>query len=267
VYDARINSYRSYAVWWNNGVIQNLGEGNAMAVNQPGTIVGSVVGGLSLYRQGQWTHLGFGGAPFAINNSEAIAGWFVNGLPHAFLYSGGVLSDLGTFGGTSSAATSLNDRGQVVGYASLPSGANHAFLYESGAMHDLGTLGGGTESRAHDINNGGTVVGEAWDARGDSRPFIYDGTSMRYLFQTASCCVVPRALNDRGDVVGTIAGNASFLYSDGVLTRLESLPAVASAGWYQLIPMDINDRGWVVGMGRKSASAQTWQAFVLRPGP
>jgi probable HAF family extracellular repeat protein len=250
--------------------VLNLGEGSASAVNERGTIAGSVVGGLSLWKDGQWQPLGLSGAPFAINKSEAIAGWAMGGLSHAYLYRRGVLLDLGALGGTDSAATSINDRGQVVGYAKIPGDANyHAFLYDRGVMKDLGTLGGGFESRAHDINNHGVVVGEAWDATGNSLPFIYDGV-MRRMFTAPGCCVVPRAINDRGAVVGTIDGNASFLYDGGVLTRLESIPAVRAAGWTQLIPTDINDRGWIVGMGRMGTllppAQQEWKAFVLKRG-
>jgi probable HAF family extracellular repeat protein len=191
-------------------------------------------------------------------------------MSHAYLYQRGVLHDLGTLGGTDSAATSINLWGQVVGYAKIPGDANyHAFLYQRGVMKDLGTLGGGNESRAHDINNWGVVVGEAWDAAGNVLPFIYDGV-MRRLFTAPGCCVVPRAINDFGAVVGTIDGNASFIYENRVLTRLESIPVVRAAGWTQLIPTDINERGWIVGMGRKGPlqppAQQEWQAFVLKRG-
>jgi probable HAF family extracellular repeat protein len=268
IYDPSINSNRGYAVRWHDGVIENLGEGTAFAVNQHGTIAGSVVGGASLWKDGQWTPLGLGGAPFAINKFEAIAGWRLGGQSHGYLYDNGALFDLGTLGGAESTATSLNDRGQVVGYASVANGHDHAFLWENGAMSDLGTLAGGDVSRAHDINNHGEVVGEAWEPDGNAIPFIYDGT-MRRLFTAPGCCVVPHAINDHGTVVGTIDGNHSFVYEDGVLTRLETIPAVQADGWTQLIPTDINDRGWIVGQGRKGALAspaqQEWFAFLLKP--
>lgn len=269
IFDPSIDSNRSFAVRWVNGAIENLGQGIAFSVNPHGAIAGSVEGfGASIWKDGQWTSLGLGGAPFAINKFEAIAGWRLGGQSHAYLYDNGVLFDLGTLGGADSVATSLNDRGQVAGYSSVADGHDHAFLYENGMMTDLGTLAGGSVSRAHDINNHGVVVGEAWEANGNSLPFVYDGT-MRRLFADPGCCVVPHALNDHGAVVGTIDGNHSFLYEDGVLLRLEALPAVQADGWTQLIPNDINDRGWIVGMGRKGpllpASQQEWFAFLLKP--
>jgi len=269
VYHPEIDSSYGYAVKWDNGVLTNLGEGSATAINDRGTITGTP-GGLSIWEDGasQWTHLtSSAGWAYGINKFGAIAGWFVSGQPHGFVYRDATLLDVGTLGGHYSVATGINDRGQVAGMATIPGDAHyHAFLWDNGVMKDLGTLGG-FESRAHDINNHGVVVGEAWTASGDSRPFIYDGV-MRLLFDSPECCIVPHAMNDHGAVVGTIAGNASFLYEDGVLTRLESLPAVRAAGWTQLVPNDINDRGWIVGFGLKDPSLTPprtgWLPFVLK---
>jgi len=113
----------------------------------------------------------------------------------------------------------------------------------------------------------GVVVGEAWDVNNFALPFIYDG-AMRLLFN-APLGTKAWALNDHGDVVGTYAGTQSFLYQDGAVTLLEQLPEVKAAGWVQLIPTSINDRGWIVGMGRTSAPVppghMPWKAFLLRP--
>jgi probable HAF family extracellular repeat protein len=51
------------------------------------------------------------------------------------------MTDLGTLGGTTSAANGLNAVGQVVGLSATTSGDQHAFLYSGGIMTDLGTLG------------------------------------------------------------------------------------------------------------------------------
>ena len=269
-FDPAVNSNRTHAVMWQNGEMIDLGEGIAFDVNARGTVLGSIAGynGIALLKDGAWRSAGFVGAPMAFNKFELIAGWYTaSGFPRAFLMGDGVVTDLGTLGGPSSSATDIDDHGRVVGYAATAGGYDHAFLYERGRMTDLGTLAGGNVSRAAAINNHGVVVGEAWNANGSALPFIYDG-AMRLLFP-APLGTKAWAINDRGDVVGTYAGTQSFLYEDGMLTILESIPQVRAAGWVQLIPTAINDRGWIVGMGRTSAPVlpghSPWQAFLLKP--
>ena len=77
------------------------------------------------------------------------------------------MTDLGTLGGTTSYATAINDRGQVVGNSPTIAGVTHAFLYGDGAMTDLGTLGG-TTSYATAINDRGQVVGSAETTTGST---------------------------------------------------------------------------------------------------
>jgi probable HAF family extracellular repeat protein len=61
---------------------------------------------------------------------------------HAYVWSGGVMQDLGTLGGGSDAATATNDLGQVVGNSRTAGGELHAFLWQGGQMTELGALGG-----------------------------------------------------------------------------------------------------------------------------
>jgi probable HAF family extracellular repeat protein len=66
--------------------------------------------------------------------------------------------DLGTLGGTVTAAADVNAVGQVVGFSMTGEGFLHAFIWDRGVMTDLGTLGG-ESSYATAINDAGMVVG------------------------------------------------------------------------------------------------------------
>src|SRR5260370_1308063 len=83
--------------------------------------------------------------------------------------SGGVMSDLGTLGGLSSTAWSINASGTIVGASGTGAG-NHAFISSGGIMSDLGTLG--TSSFARSINDAGVIVGQSNPGTGNVA-FVY----------------------------------------------------------------------------------------------
>ena len=93
----------------------------------------------------------------AINNVGQIVG-MVDGIP--FIYDDGDFELIGFPGSQVGRATSVNDRGQVAGYASSAKGYDHAFFWDSGETRALGTFGG-KGSTASGVNNHGHVVGEA----------------------------------------------------------------------------------------------------------
>lgn len=60
---------------------------------------------------------------------------------HAVVWSpGGTIQDLGTLGGTSSAASGVNDRGEVVGQSAIASGELRGFRWSGGTMTQLDPL-------------------------------------------------------------------------------------------------------------------------------
>jgi len=263
------------ATLWVNGVPQDLGNGEAFDVNARGTIAGThFPGGESLWEDGQWHALGVGtpGFPLFVNKFDLVASSFpfVGGVPHAFTFSsGGVLTDLGTLGGTESQSLAINDHGAVVGYSQTAGNAAlHPFLYDNGVMTDLGTMGH-QQGKAVAINSHGVVVGYVSD-QFDGAPvaFIDDG-AMRPLIPGGDCCSVALGINDHGDAVGVMNGLSGFLLQDGTLTMVDQIPAVRAAGWTRLLPEAINNRGWIVGMGLIGgpvpAGRIPWRAFLLKP--
>lgn len=268
----RVGNDRTQAFLWRHGALEAIGTpvtqqapvSRAFGVNNRGDASGVEPSGEAVVWRASGDILGLGvrGAGFDINDSGAVVGeYYTSPATRAFLYDKGVLMDLGTLGGSSATAYSLNARGVVVGRASVAGDQDaHAFVYENGTMRDLGTLGG-SDSVASDVNNQGVVVGWADDAVGGIVAFIHDGV-MRPLAQFEVGPSFASGINQRGQVVGQ-AGGVGFLWEDGQVTWLDTLPAVVAAGWTQLGPHDINDRGWIVGRGIDPDGF--FRAFLLIP--
>ena len=173
------------------------------------------------------------------------------------------ITDLGTLGGSSSTALSINASGQVVGWAQNASGNKRAFLWDKGVMRDLGTLGGPT-SGAYDVNDSGQVVGWArFSTDFHYHAFLWEGGAMQDLGALAYGDSWAYALNNSGQVVGATASSTgwphAFLWDDGVMNDLGTL------GRHQSVAMGINDLGQVVGQADTSEATEG-QAFLWENG-
>jgi probable HAF family extracellular repeat protein len=184
-----------------------------------------------------------------------------SGKDHAFLYSGGVMKDLGTLYGIGSAACGINNSGQVVGLVFTSPNIFHAFLYSDGAMKDLGTLGG-TYSDAYGINASGQVVGSAnttSDKHQDA--YLYSGGIMHDLGTLGGTTSNVNDINDSGQVVGTSTNTSrqyhAFLYDSGSMKDLGTLGGTYSTAY------GINANGQIVGTAYTTSGAT--HAFLITP--
>jgi probable HAF family extracellular repeat protein len=143
-------------------------------------------------------------------------------LTHAFLYSSGVMTDLGTLGGSYSAGYSINDSGQVTGNATTSGSAiGRAFLYSNGVMTDLGTLGG-LGSIGRSVNSNGQATGSASTGRNGDHAFLYSSGKMYDLnllvaltdpLYGAVTFTEARGINDSGQIVANGADGLAYLLS------------------------------------------------------
>jgi probable HAF family extracellular repeat protein len=128
-----------------------------------------------MYTSGVMTDLGPSGSSFsvgqAINDRGDVVGWTNAGLniDHAFLYSAGVMTDLGTLAGFgTSLAFDINNAGQIVGSSEVANRESRGVLYENGALIDLDMLvdpaSGWTIQVAYAINDQQQIA--AWGCNG-----------------------------------------------------------------------------------------------------
>jgi probable HAF family extracellular repeat protein len=184
---------------------------------------------------------------FGINPAGQVVGWSFTAADatHAFLWEKGVMSDLGTLGGSFSEAFGINPAGKVVGGSTTTGGQEHAFLWEKGVMSDLGTLGGGS-SEARGINPAGQVVGWSSTAGvGDVHAFLWEKGVMTDLGTLRGDFSEAFGINPAGQVVGGVAPVDrlhAFIWEKGIMTDMTDISRVLTSVAYA-----INPAGQVVG--------------------
>jgi probable HAF family extracellular repeat protein len=251
------------AVAWSNGRIYDLGtlggtDAVALYVNARGLIVGESYTSSSVPPQTPEC----GGSPLTL---------------HAFIWENGQMTDLKTLGGSCASAFALNNRGQVVGGATIAGDAeSHAFLWERGVMKDLGTLGG-THSYAGWLNDSGQVVG-AVSNQGDKALLASswkDGAITNLGTLAGDTCSAADAINSQGQIVGgsgffdapffsacTDPVEHAVLWESGKVYDLNLL-ATPSNDLTLSEATFINDRGEISGFGTLPSGDQ--HAFLLIP--
>jgi probable HAF family extracellular repeat protein len=190
-------------------------------------------------------------------------------------------------GDSTSAATAINESGQVVGIsgdcgdAVGAFSARHALLWQNGHPVRLPTLGGQGWNTPMAINDSGTAAGFS-DTPGDVVGGVLTANFQAALWPAGGGIVNLHTLpgdalaeatgiNARGQVIGTsfAASGASraFLWQEGRIYDLNTL-VPADSTLYMVGTGDINDQGDITGQACVIASGCTvFHTFVAIPAP
>ncbi|MDH5287357.1 MAG: hypothetical protein OEX23_12095 [Betaproteobacteria bacterium] len=278
------------AFLWTGGELQLLGipgdpKSWATAINDRGEVAGHMeaAGGRTrawLWRDGRVYDLGtLPGHADSFASGLNNAGWVVGtsraggagGYNRAFLHDGRTMWDLGTLGGSNSAARAINDAGQVVGEADTASHPSQAFLYARGTMIDLADRSFfSTNSSAIAINNSGQIAGfQNWVSITLPGTFtdvwLYmDGRKIPVDCRSWRC--VPIGLNDAGRMLAGVSRSViPGEFGRFLLWDLASGSAdIDALGWHVTSAKGINGRDQITAHGCNVDSCQALRLDPLR---
>jgi len=230
------------------------------------------------------------------NDSGEVVGWAENAVHdgtcappqvlqfHAVIWrpKSGDLVDLPPLGNdSSSAATALNERSQVVGISGRCDRARgrfsaaHAVLWQDGVPRELPNLGGVAWNTPTAINHHGDAAGFS-DFAGDQGGGLNahavlwprDGGIVDLGVIGDDPLSLAFGINDSGQIVGQsigAAGSRAFLYEDGVMSNLNDLVDAGSP--FLIYANDINDAGEIAGQACTACDTTETFAVELIPVP
>lgn len=173
----------------------------------------------------------------ALNNRNQVTGgssqFSLPEIPfNAFLWTRGVLRDLGNFGSAPNEGNDINDRGQVTGYLAVNAGGAHdrvAFIWSNGRLQDIDgrPRTGQIYSQGQGLNNLGHAVGDSDHLSG----WVYRGKRMQSLNTLIDPALgwniqLPRDINDAGQIAATGVHNGQYyaVRLDLIRPHLETPP-------------------------------------------
>lgn len=246
------------AFLWQGGVMQDLGtlggtDALAQFINERGQVVG--------YSYIDTTPSS--SCPYPLNT-----GSFIWDKKHGMV-------NLGSFGGTCTITSAINNRGQVVGESfAVGDQTAPAFIWDNGLFEPLGGSLGGDFTGAGAINDRGEATGFAY-LSGNS---TYHAALWKHIGELTDLgtvdgdlCSYASSINAQTQVVGASApdcdfGDTStiraFLWDQGSMFDLNSL-ILPGSSLYLRFAETINDRGEIAGTGLDGSGHA--HAFLLVP--
>ncbi len=238
---------------------------------------------------------GYNSYATAANNRGQVVGWAENGVHdptcdpafqilqfRAVIWGrNGEMQELPPLAGdATSAATAINDKGQVVGISGACGiavggvSAAHAVLWENGVPINIGDLGGHTWNTPTAINNDGIVVGFSLPADQEGtrffKAFIWtQDTGIKKLDEiTGDVRSAALSINDAGQIVGfsRTAGALvrAVIWENGNAT-IKNLNDLVPVGSLHLVSAgDINNKGVIVGAAHNPTTDEN-PAFAAVP--
>jgi probable HAF family extracellular repeat protein len=179
-----------------------------------------------------------------------------------------------------SAATAINNKGQVVGISGACGtavggvSAEHAVMWDKGKVIHLGNLGGVAWNTPMSLNERGEVVGFSNVSKDDGASFNAQAFRWARGRGIENLGVLPGdslsqalGINDKGQIVGIscTAGFAScraFLYERGVMMDLNELVPDDYAD-HLYTANDINNNGQITGYALKAGTEESVAVWVL----
>jgi probable HAF family extracellular repeat protein len=273
------SSYRALIYggsWTNLGTLGGT-DSYAAGINSSARVVGYSLNASALDHAFLWTPGGTGGVPgnvqmkdlgtlggnsseaYAINQAGQITGYAQNGQnDRAFLYSGGVMTDIGARLGSSlpnSYGYGINDSAHVTGTAYNSSfSVAHAFFYNGTTAVDIGSLGQGANGLA--INNNDQITGYSTTSAGVDHALRYASGVLTDLKTLGGDYSYGNGINNSNVIVGgsfTDAGKNliyhAFIASGNSVSDLNTNLDSSGSGWVLVEARAINDAGQIVGVG------------------
>jgi probable HAF family extracellular repeat protein len=192
---------------------------------------------------------------FGINNRGQIVGYYddADGRLHGFLRTRhGRYRTIDAPGAYATAATRINDRGQITGDVfttreRFEQGLKRGFLLDRGRFIRV-NVPGSDSTEAVGIDNRGRVVGETFTAEPfDASGYLWQDGRVRLIDVPGADVTGAEEINERGQIAGTFGDYPNQSATSGyVLERGRFRTFAAPGGPYTQV-FGINNRGRIVG--------------------